>query len=95
MEFPSAVTDAGLRQRVIDNFARLASQVLRCDVDGLSPDARLRDELGMTSASTLELLLLMEDVLTIQIDVEELDEEHVTSVETLADFVVTHSQPAG
>jgi len=94
MELPSPVTDAGLRQRVIDNFTLLAAQVLRCDLNRLPPGARLRDELGLTSATTLELLLMMESELAIQIDVEELDEVHVTSIATLADFVVTHSQPA-
>lgn len=88
------VTDSELRQRVLDSVGRLLSRVLRRDVGEVSAQTRLRDELGMTSASTLELMLELEDELAIEVDVEGLDEEHLESVATLADYVVANARPA-
>lgn len=95
MESQVGVADGELRQRVLDSVGRLLSRVLRRDVGEVSPETRLRDELGMTSASTLELMLELEDALAIEVDVEGLDEQHVESVATLADYVVANAQPAG
>ena len=90
-----APPDADLRHRVIDSFGPLLSRVLRREVGDLSEGTRLRDELGLTSASTLELMLELEDKLAIEIDVEELDEANVQSVGALADYVIAHSRLAG
>lgn len=95
MESEVAVADDELRQRVLDSIGRLLSRVLRREVGAVSPATRLRDELGMTSASTLELMLELEDELAIEVDVDGFDERDVESVATLADFVVANSQPAG
>ncbi|MFY1674522.1 acyl carrier protein [Plantactinospora sp. WMMB334] len=95
MESQVGVADSELRQRVFDSVGRLLSRVLCRDVGEVSPATRLRDELGMTSASTLELMLELEDALAIEVDVEGLDEEHVESVATLAEYVVANARPAG
>lgn len=89
------VVDDELRQRVLDSIGRLLSRVLRRDVGTVSPETRLRDELGMTSASTLELMLELEDELAIEVDVDGFDERDVESVATLADYVVANAQPVG
>lgn len=88
-------SDDELRRRVLDSVGRLLSRVLRREIGSVSPDTRLRDELGMTSASTLELMLELEDELAIEVDVEGLDEQNVESVAALVDYVVANSQPAG
>jgi acyl carrier protein len=95
MESENAALDAGLRQRVIDNFGRLASRVLRSELGEVTPDTKLRDKLGMTSTNTLELMLALESLLGIEVDVEDMDEDNTESVGALADFVVAHAQPAG
>ncbi len=84
-----------LRQRVVESFGPLASRVLRRDVGAVSEETKLRDDLGMVSASTLELVREMEQTLRIEVVMEGLDEANVDSIGTLADFVVAHSQPAG
>jgi acyl carrier protein len=51
---------------------------------------RLMEDLGLTSVSTLELMLELEDALEIQIDVEEIEPADLTSLGALADFVAGH-----
>jgi len=51
------------------------------------------DELGLSSSLGLELLLELEEELSIQIDVEELDNEQMHTVGDLATYIATHSIP--
>ena len=48
------------------------------------------DDLGMTSAVTMELILELEDALEIQIDIEEMEPADAASISALADFAVGH-----
>jgi acyl carrier protein len=57
----------------------------------VAPEMKLMEDLGMRSASMLELLLELEDSLDIQIDVEDIDGAAMTSVGDLADFVASHA----
>ena len=45
------------------------------------------EDLGMTSAATLELMLGLEDILDIQIDVEEIQPDDMACIGGLADFI--------
>jgi acyl carrier protein len=94
MESDVPVPESALRMRVIDSLATVLSRVLRYEVGAVSEATRLRDELGLTSASTMELLFELEDRLAIEVDVEELDEPDVESVGSLADYIVAHSRTA-
>lgn len=85
------VTETDLRQRVVDSIAVLLPRVLKRPVDAMPESARLFDELGLSSASTLELLLELEEDLEIQIDVEEIDQADLESIGALASFVATHT----
>jgi len=85
---PSA---AGLRQRAFDAIAVVLPRVLDSDALVVEPEMKLMEDLGMRSASMLELLLELEDNLDVQIDVEDIDEAAMTSVGDLADFVATHA----
>jgi len=83
--------DTALRQRVLDAIAVLLPRVLDAETLVIAPEMKLMSDLGMRSASMLELLLELEDNLDIQIDVEDIDETAMTSVGDLADFVASHA----
>ncbi len=82
--------DAALRQRVFDSMSALLPGVLGREMPHVSEDMKLMSELGMRSASLLELLLGVEDDLGIEIDVEEIDAAGMRSVGDLADYVASH-----
>ena len=91
MEQTTVEPDLELRQRVVDSIGTLLPKVLKRDVPTMPETTRLFDELGLSSASTLELLLELEEDLEIQIDVEEIDQNDLASIGTLADFVSAHA----
>lgn len=85
--------DSALREQVIKSMNDVLPRMLGLDPDhtaGLSERTRLMEDLAMTSATTLELLLELEDALDIQIDVEEMKPADVASLGTLADFIAGH-----
>jgi acyl carrier protein len=82
--------DATLRQRVFDSMSALLPGVLGREIPHVSQDMKLMGELGMRSATLLELLLGVEDELGIEIDVEEIDAAGMHSVGDLADYVASH-----
>jgi acyl carrier protein len=57
----------------------------------VAPEMKLMEDLGLRSASMLELLLQLEESLDVQIDVEDIDGAAMTSVGDLADFVAGHA----
>jgi len=82
--------DTDLRQRVVDSVCALLPRVIKRDLPSMSETTRL-DELDLTSAHMLELMLEIEDALEIQVDVEEFEETDAESVGTLASYVANHS----
>jgi acyl carrier protein len=86
------MTETDLRQRVVDSIGQLLPRVLKREIGELSESARLFDELGLSSATTLELLLELEENMEIQIDVEEIDQDDLESIGALASFVASHTQ---
>jgi acyl carrier protein len=86
---------AELRPRVFDSICRLLPRVLGGEVPAISEGMKLMSDLGMRSASMLELLLEIEDDLGIQIEVEDIDDAAMTSVGDLADFVAGHAVTDG
>ena len=86
------VIDVDLRDRVVGSIGTLLPRILkREDMAAPAEDARLFDELGLSSSSTLELLLELEEALEIQIDVEEIDQDDLETIGTLASFVAGHA----
>ena len=83
--------DTSLRERVFGSILTLLPGVMGRELPELSAETKLMEELGMRSASVLELLLGLEDDLEIAIDVEEIDEPNMRSVGDLADFVASHT----
>jgi acyl carrier protein len=83
--------DAGLRQRAFDAITMVLPRVLGSDALVITPETKLMEDLGLRSASMLELLLELEDSLDVQIDVEDIDGAAMTSVGDLAGFVAGHA----
>jgi len=84
-------SDAGLRQRVLEAITVVLPRVLDRDALVIAPEMKLMSDLGMRSASMLELLRELEDNPDIQIDVEDITEAAMVSVGDLADFVASHA----
>lgn len=87
----TANLDVALRQRVFDSVLLILPRVLGREVARVAENTELRGELGLRSATTLELLLELEDSLEIQIDVEEIGQGNMNTIGDLADFVARHS----
>ncbi|MEV7215394.1 acyl carrier protein [Kitasatospora cineracea] len=85
-----ADVDPELRGRALDGILQLLPRVLKRDLPEIGENACLFDEVGLTSAATLELILELEDHLDVQIDVEGIDQDDLRSVGTLAGFVAGH-----
>jgi acyl carrier protein len=83
--------ETDLRERVVSSIGTLLPRILKRDMTTPGEDSRLFDELGLTSSKTLELLLELEETLEIQIDVEEIDQDDLETIGTLASFVATHA----
>ncbi|MEU5385359.1 acyl carrier protein [Kitasatospora cineracea] len=86
----AADVDPELRGRALDGILQLLPRVLKRDLPEIGENACLFDEVGLTSAGTLELILELEDHLDVQIDVEGIDQDDLRSVGTLAGFVAGH-----
>jgi acyl carrier protein len=85
--------DTDLRPKVVDSIRTLLPRVLRKEMPEPTEQVRLMEDLGMSSSSTLELMLELEEDLALQIDVEDIDRDDFATVGTLADFVVRHLIP--
>jgi acyl carrier protein len=83
--------ETDLRERVVSSIGTLLPRILKRDMPAPPEDSRLFDGLGLSSSKTLELLLELEDALEIQIDVEEIGQDDLETVGTLASFVATHA----
>ena len=84
------MSDSALRESVMESIYGVLPDVLARGADGalgLSEKTRLMEDLGMTSVTTLELMLGLEDALDIQIDVEEIQPEDMACIGGLADFI--------
>jgi acyl carrier protein len=90
-ETVTQLPDAGLRQRALDAITVVLPRVLDREALVIVAQMKLMEDLGMRSASMLELLLELEDSLDIQIDVEDIDGAAMTSVGDLADFIAGHA----
>jgi acyl carrier protein len=84
-----------LRQRVFDSIGVLLPRVLGREIPPVSDDTQLMSDLGLRSATMLELLLELEDALEMQIEVEDIDEGAMNSVGDLADYIAGHAVTDG
>ena len=87
------MSDRALRERIMESILVVLPNVLSLDTGTaavLSESTSLMDDLGMTSAVTMELILELEDALEIQIDIEEMQPADVASISALTDYVAGH-----
>jgi acyl carrier protein len=89
------VADPLLRRRVLDGILTLLPRVLKQEAPSAQESTKLFDELGLSSSTTLELLLELEEELEIQIDVEDIDQGDLETIGTLANFIAEHALPDG
>jgi acyl carrier protein len=75
------------RREVVAGISAALRDVLDHDVPELGEETRLFDDLGLESASVLELLMIVEDAMGITVDAEELDIDDLRSIRSFADFV--------
>ncbi|MFE2106505.1 acyl carrier protein [Kitasatospora sp. NPDC059463] len=83
-------TDTELRDRILHSLGELLPRVLKRDLPEIPENACLFDDLGLTSAGTIELILEVEEALDLQVDVEQITEDDLRSVTKLADYVASH-----
>lgn len=82
---------AELRDSAEQGILLLLPRVLKQELpQPVSPDAALMEDLGLTSGTTLELILELEDHLDIQVDIEEISPDDLRSVTDLAAYVAAH-----
>ena len=84
------MSDSAARDRVMKSIYVVLPEVLPARPAGspeLSEKTRLMEDLGLTSAAALELMLGLEDILDIQIDVEEIQPDDMACIGGLADFI--------
>jgi len=79
-----------MRQRIVDQMYALLPQVLDRELAGISEGTRLMEDLGLTSSTTLELMLGIEEELEVQINVEEIEQDDVGTVGALATYIAGH-----
>lgn len=82
--------DTDMRTQIIESIYPLLPRVLQREVPEASETTRLMEDLALTSSTTLELLLELEEVLDIQINVEDISEGDVTNLGALADYIAGH-----
>jgi acyl carrier protein len=87
----TAELDQALRQRVLEAIFSILDRVLDHPLPAIADGTDLRADLGLRSATTLQLLLELEDSLEIQIDIEEIAQASLTTIGDLADFVARQS----
>ncbi|SFP82997.1 MULTISPECIES: acyl carrier protein [Actinomadura] len=78
------------RTGIIEHIRRSLTVALDREVTGLRETTALYEELGLDSAGTLELLLVLEDTLGFEVDPEELETEVFRTAGSLADYVAGH-----
>ncbi|GAA4715849.1 acyl carrier protein [Phytohabitans rumicis] len=85
---PEATLD---RSDVVAGVAAAVTAVLNSDSVQVSEQTRLMDDLGLDSTNVLELLMNLEDQLTVTIDSDTLEHRHFETVGTLADYILEQS----
>jgi len=78
------------RNEIVGHVEQALAEVLEREIDGVTEDTKLFDDLHLDSTSVLELLMSLEDQVGIEVNPEEVRIEDFASIGTLTDYV--HSQ---
>lgn len=87
----TTLAEATGRKQILDAIVEALSDVLRQDLTDVAEETRLFDDLSLDSTSVLGLLMALEDALDMQVDPESLEQRHLETVGTLADFIAESS----
>lgn len=85
--------DPLFRQQVIDTICAVLKVILEFDGQ-VTAEMDLREDLGLKSEPSLEMLLDVEEQLGIQVDTEFLDVDEMRSVADLGTFIAGHYRAA-
>lgn len=77
------------RSEIIAVIERSVTEVRKEEVSGITEDTRLLQDLNLDSTAILELLMSLEDNLSIEIDAQSLSMEDFATVGTLATYLTT------
>lgn len=77
------------RDSVISAIETALTEVLERDVNGLTENVRLFEDLHLDSTSILEMLMALEDAVDISVDPEDLDMDDFKSVGSLTEYVLS------
>lgn len=72
---------------VVEAVVRALSQVLGRELPDVTTQTRLFEDLNLDSTSVLELLMAVEEDLSVEFDPDGLRQEHFKSVGSLSDYV--------
>ncbi|WP_330240995.1 acyl carrier protein [Streptomyces sp. NBC_00525] len=87
----AAASSGAEPDRITAHIIAALTQVLKRDLPEANGDTRLFDDLGLDSTSVLELLMAIEDELSLEFDTDTLEQHHFESVGSLAGYVVEQS----
>jgi acyl carrier protein len=76
------------RQNVVTALENALTDVLERPVTGLTGDVKLFDDLHLDSTTMLEMLMALEDSISLVVDPEDLDADDFVTVDTFTDFVL-------
>jgi acyl carrier protein len=77
------------REAVLQPITLALGEVLERDLENLTDETRLFEDLNLDSTTIIELLMTLEDVLGIAVDPDTLAPEHFATVGSLADYVIS------
>jgi acyl carrier protein len=83
----TTLAEATETKQILDAIVAALSEVLRQELTDVAEETRLFDDLSLDSTSVLGLLMALEDALDMQVDPENLEQRHLETVGTLADFI--------
>jgi acyl carrier protein len=75
------------REEIIRHLQIALSIVLNREVTGLEPETRLFEDLAMDSTSIIELLMSLEDTMSLEIDPDELSADVFRTVGSLTGYL--------
>lgn len=74
-------------EKIKELLAEILSENTPVSADEIDENASLLDEVGLDSLQLINFILRVEDEFDIEIDFENLDQDHLASVKAFADFV--------
>jgi acyl carrier protein len=77
------------RTEIVAAIERSVAEVLRQDVQSLPESSRLLEDLNLDSTALLELLMAVEDQLSIEIDTSEMSIDDFATIGSLADHLAS------